>query len=148
MKGRMAHGRISGCILACFLLVQSALAENTLRLSLEPLFDIREAERLVSSRKADEERFRKLVHQFSGQVYYVNTQVDLKSLYVGVSLQEVYPSFMLPECENCQLAKSNNSLLEKFGQVFKVKCPQAVVYNADLSDCLPYNETGRGGSSE
>lgn len=128
------------------LLFASCLSENTLRISLEPLFDIKEVERLVSTKKVNEERFRKLITQFSGQVYFINAQAVLKQLYLGISLQEVYPSFMLPECSNCSLTQRNNSMLDKFGQVFKVKCPMMGNSVMDQDECLPFNESGRSGT--
>jgi hypothetical protein len=75
------------CVLlvVAWVLARGTVAENTLRASLMPVFDLKDLQPYMTNKQVGKENFVRLRDQLAGQVYYMNAQIDLKSLRLGVS---------------------------------------------------------------
>lgn len=140
-----ANGKLQLLAVVLTGLTASVLGETLVRLNLEKGFEALDARRKISGSKAAADQLEALSNQITGQMYYITTQVDLKSLKTSISLQEIYPSFVLPECQECMAVKQGDPLIDKFGQVFKIKCPQKDGVLLEDADCLSFSENGRAG---
>jgi hypothetical protein len=62
-------------------------------------------------------------------------------------MQDSYVYAVLPECSRCMSAVRNDSYLEKFGLVHRMKCPEKGV--RDTKECREFSSgTGRSGRKE
>ena len=66
------------------LLLGACICETVLRVNMIPVIDLKDIQPYISSKPGGRDLFSKLKHQFAGQLYYMNTQVDLKTLRLGV----------------------------------------------------------------
>lgn len=126
----------------------SIVSETNVRMNMEKSFDAIESRRKVAGTRAAYSQITELAEQMTGQLYFITTQVDLKALKTVPSLLEIYPTFVLPECKDCGAVIQNDSLIDKFGQVFRIKCPAINNIEPESDDCIRFDEDSRAGKYE
>lgn len=67
-----------------WLLIGLSLCDTVMRSNLFSFLELKDVQPYISTKPGGRELFSQLRHQFIGQIYYMNAQIDLKNLKLGV----------------------------------------------------------------